>query len=239
MDFFPFLTYVLVSTFTPGPNNILAMSNSMRFGYRRTQGLLLGMLAGFAIMLLVSGLLNVALARVIPQLHSWLNLAGAVYLVYLAAHIALSKPQDQSGPAPERLNTFAAGFALQFVNLKGILYGVTVFAMFITPVYQNPLVVGAVCGPAFRYRFRVDHKLGAGRQPVPPLSEQIRALVQSDYGSPADLHGSRQSVGEPRVGSVRRAEIRAGKPSPTLTAYRRQPAPRTTKFPRPRRILAD
>ncbi len=136
----PFFAYVFVTTFTPGPNNILSMSNGLRYGYRCTLGFLTGMTLGFLIVLLASGLLNVALAGLVPQVRFWLNLFGAAYMVYLAAHIALSKPQKDS-VEPQSLNTFGAGFALQFVNLKGILYGVTVFAVFITPVYQDPVVV--------------------------------------------------------------------------------------------------
>lgn len=139
-NFFPFFAYVLVTTFTPGPNNILSMSNGLRYGYRCTLRFLAGVTLGFLIVLLASGLLNVALAGLVPQVRFWLNLFGAAYMVYLAAHIALSKPQNH-GEQPEGLNTFGAGFALQFVNLKGILFGVTVFALFVTPIYQNPLVV--------------------------------------------------------------------------------------------------
>jgi cysteine/O-acetylserine efflux protein len=139
-NFYPFLTYVFVTTFTPGPNNILSMSNGLRYGYRRTLKFLTGVAAGFLVVLLVSGLLNVALVSFVPQVRFWLNLFGAAYMLYLAVHIALSK-SDADRPEPKSLNTFGAGFALQFINLKGILYGVTVFSMFITPAYQNPVVV--------------------------------------------------------------------------------------------------
>ena len=141
LNIFPFLTYVLVTTFTPGPNNVMAMSNALRYGYRRTFGFLAGITAGFVLVMLLCGLANVLLANLIPQVHFWLNLAGAAYLLFLAAHLVFSRPQDESGAA-EKLNTFGAGFGLQFVNLKVILYGVTVFSLFITPVYQNPIVVG-------------------------------------------------------------------------------------------------
>jgi cysteine/O-acetylserine efflux protein len=139
-NLFPFLAYVFVTTFTPGPNNILSMSNGLHYGYRCTLRFLTGVTVGFLIVLLVSGLLNVALTGLVPQVRFWLNLFGAAYMGYLAAHIALSKTQNDS-VQPQGLNTFGAGFALQFVNLKGILYGVTVFAIFVTPIYQNPLVV--------------------------------------------------------------------------------------------------
>lgn len=139
-NFYPFLTYVLVTTFTPGPNNILSMSNALRFGYRKTLRFLAGVTAGFLVLMLISGALNVALVNMVPQIHLWLNWFGAAYMVYLAVHIAFSKSQDEKTDS-QGLSTFKAGFALQFINLKGILYGITVYSIFITPVYQNPVVV--------------------------------------------------------------------------------------------------
>jgi cysteine/O-acetylserine efflux protein len=139
-NFYPFLAYVFVTTFTPGPNNIMAMSNAMRYGYKRTIGFLLGVTVGFMIVMLLSGLLNVMLLGLLPQVRFWLNILGAVYMVYLAIHIVLSKPAEES-PDKSDLNSFAAGFAMQFINLKGILYGVTVFSMFIVQTYQNPIIV--------------------------------------------------------------------------------------------------
>jgi cysteine/O-acetylserine efflux protein len=141
LNFYPFLTYVLVTTFTPGPNNILSMSNGLRYGYRRTLKFLAGEASGFFIVMLISGILNEALVHLVPQIRFWLNILGAVYMVYLAGHIVFSRPAQSDAPQND-LNTYRAGFGLQFVNLKGILYGVTVFALFITPVYQNPWVVG-------------------------------------------------------------------------------------------------
>jgi cysteine/O-acetylserine efflux protein len=141
LNLYPFLTYVFVTTFTPGPNNILSMSNGLRYGYRGTLKFLAGIVVGFLIVMLLSGLLNVALVSLMPPVRFWLNLFGAAYMLYLAAHIALSKSQPDDKEAPQSLNTFRAGFALQFVNLKGILYGVTVFSLFITPVFQDPVIV--------------------------------------------------------------------------------------------------
>jgi threonine/homoserine/homoserine lactone efflux protein len=139
-NLYPFLAYVFVTTFTPGPNNVMAMSNAMRSGYRRTIGFLTGVFAGFFVVMLICGWLNFALVSLVPQVQLWLEILGAAYMVYLAVHILLSKPmqaeEQQSG-----LNTFNAGFMMQFLNLKVILYGVTVYSLFITPIYQSPLAV--------------------------------------------------------------------------------------------------
>lgn len=144
-NFYAFLAYVFVTTFTPGPNNILSMTNAVRDGYRRTLGFLAGIVAGFLIVMLLSGLLNVALVGLLPQVKPWLNLLGAAYMIYLAIHILLSKPADESGdgqaPGRNDLNTFRTGFVMQFLNVKGILYGVTVYSTFIVQMTQDPLTV--------------------------------------------------------------------------------------------------
>ena len=42
MNFFAFITYVVVTTFTPGPNNMMAMSNGLQDGFRKTLRFLAG-----------------------------------------------------------------------------------------------------------------------------------------------------------------------------------------------------
>jgi cysteine/O-acetylserine efflux protein len=138
----PFLAYVVVTTFTPGPNNILSMSNAVRCGYRGTLRFLAGVAAGFFIVMSLCGLLNVTLVSLLPAIRPWLNVLGAAYMVYLAVHIVFSKPSNDDSPSAGNLNTFWAGFTLQFMNLKGILYGITVFSIFITPAFKDPLIVG-------------------------------------------------------------------------------------------------
>lgn len=133
----PFLTYLVVTTFTPGPNNIVSMSNGMRSGYKKTLPFLVGIFTGFLIMMLICAWLNFFLISWIPQLKTWLNILGAIYMVYLAVHIFMSKPDNQEGNG-KGLNTFLAGLGMQFLNPKVILYGVTIFSIFILPDFPNP-----------------------------------------------------------------------------------------------------
>ena len=140
LNLIPFITYVVVTTFTPGPNNLLSMSNAMHSGYRRTLKFLAGIFTGFLVVMLLCGLLNFALLSLAPRVRIWLNILGAAYMVYLAIHIMLSKP-DEGEQASDRLNTYRAGLALQFLNLKVILYGITVFSNFIVPAYPDPFQV--------------------------------------------------------------------------------------------------
>jgi cysteine/O-acetylserine efflux protein len=34
-NLYPFLIYMVITTFTPGPNNILSMNNGLRYGYKK------------------------------------------------------------------------------------------------------------------------------------------------------------------------------------------------------------
>lgn len=136
----PFLTYVFVTTFTPGPNNVMAMSNAMRFGLKKTMPFVWGIFSGFLVVLTLSGLLNIVLSSYIPGLRAWLNLLGAVYMFFLAWHIARSAPVEE-GEASDQLNTFKAGFLQQFVNVKVLVFGITVFSLFIVHTYHDALSI--------------------------------------------------------------------------------------------------
>ncbi|MEI6290069.1 MAG: LysE family transporter [Chloroflexota bacterium] len=136
----PFITYVVFTTFTPGPNNIMTMTNTMHHGYRKTLGFMAGISAGFCLVLWLCGLGNMLLVGLVPAIKPYLNILGAAYMVYLALHILFSKA-NEGKPGSLGSNTFAAGFGMQFLNVKVILYGVTVYSTFIVQNYQDPLTV--------------------------------------------------------------------------------------------------
>jgi len=137
----PFLIYVFVVTFTPGPNNILSMVNGMRYGYPKMLRFLAGIVSGFFIVMFISGLLNVALANLIPDSEHWLKILGALYMLYLAYHVLRSGPVEESSDNNRSINTFKFGFTMQFLNIKAILYGVSVYSLFIIAQYKNPLMI--------------------------------------------------------------------------------------------------
>ena len=135
MNLLAFGMYVAATTFTPGPNNLMAMSNGLHTGFRRTIKFLGGVFAGFIVVMLICAFANFAFMTLLPSLHIWLNLFGAGYMIYLAIHVMRSKSHEQE--ENEGLNTFKAGFAMQLINPKLILYGITVFSNFIIPFYRS------------------------------------------------------------------------------------------------------
>jgi len=130
-----FFIYVVTTTFTPGPNNLMAMSNALHTGFRWTIKFLIGVFAGFIVVMSICAFANFAFMKVVPSLHGWLSLLGASYMIYLAIHIMRSRAhvEDEN----QSLNTFNAGVSMQLINPKLILYGLTVFSNFIIPIYQS------------------------------------------------------------------------------------------------------
>ncbi len=137
----PFLSYVFVTTFTPGPNNIMAMSIAGRYGWKKTVRFTLGVLGGFSVVLLLCAYANLLLFRVIPRIQLAMNIVGAVYMGYLAYKTVTSDAHNHddqtTGAQNNKQNSFWGGFALQFVNAKGILYGITIMANFIIPYFKS------------------------------------------------------------------------------------------------------
>ena len=139
----PFVIYAVVTTFTPGPNNIAASATGMRLGYRRTLPFLLGMLAGFMLIMLASGLLTDLARRAYDGILPWLKWVGAAYMTWLAVSLFLPTKHDSDEPA--RNARFFDGMFLQVVNPKLILYGITIYSSFQTLLAGTPgRLVGSV-----------------------------------------------------------------------------------------------
>ena len=113
------LGFVVVTLFTPGPNNTMLMSSGLNFGFRRGLPHLWGVALGFAVMVLAVGLGLGAVFQAIPALYTVLKYVGAAYLLYLAWQIATAGPPEQEGAAHGRPITFLEGAAFQWVNPKG------------------------------------------------------------------------------------------------------------------------
>src|SRR5688572_11399547 len=87
-----FVMFAAVMFFTPGPNNIMLLSSALTYGFRRTLPHLVGIVIGFAFMVGAVGLGLGTIFITYPMLQTILKYAGAAYLIYLAAHIAMSGP---------------------------------------------------------------------------------------------------------------------------------------------------
>jgi cysteine/O-acetylserine efflux protein len=122
----PFLTYAILMTFTPGPNNVSASALGVRVGYRGSLRYLLGITSGFLIIMLCGGFLTEFLTRNYAVISPYLKWIGAAYMTWLAVSLFI----HSSGKRSAARDGYLGGLLLQFVNPKGILYGITIYASF-------------------------------------------------------------------------------------------------------------
>lgn len=98
MNFTAFLSYLIITSFTPGPSNILVMNEGRRFGFRRSLRFSGGIMLGFIILGVVTALLATSLYQWIPMVEPYFKIVGAAYLVYLAWQMAFSKKKKRIIP---------------------------------------------------------------------------------------------------------------------------------------------
>ena len=139
-NFSAFISYVIITTFTPGPNNIMSMSNASQYGFKKSLPFNVGVFCGFFIIMGLSSFFGVTLYNIIPSIKPIMTYVGAIYILWLAWKIYKSKPHSVGGN-DKYTNTFLTGFTLQFVNLKVILYGITVISTFVIPNYNSPWIL--------------------------------------------------------------------------------------------------
>jgi threonine/homoserine/homoserine lactone efflux protein len=114
-----FVVFAAVMFFTPGPNNIMVLSSGLTYGFRRTLPHIAGITIGFAFMVGAVGLGFGTIFIAYPVLQTILKYAGAAYLIYLAAVIAMSKPVTPGQDNRRGPMTFWGVAIFQWVNVKG------------------------------------------------------------------------------------------------------------------------
>jgi len=140
IDFGVLIPFVLITTFTPGPNNLSCTSMSINFGIKKTMNYIYGIVTGFFLLLLLCGFFSNLLFTALPSIESIMRWVGAIYILYLAygtfrASFSLQEKSNQY------LWGFYKGILLQFLNPKVIIYGLTLYSAFLTPLIGNPLYI--------------------------------------------------------------------------------------------------
>ncbi len=130
-----FISYAVINTFTPGPNNIMSMSISSRYGFRKSLEFNLGVAAGFTGLMLICGLCFSGLEKILPAINGIMKILGAIYILYLALTILKSSNKNKKNENND--GTFIKAVLLQFINPKGVIFSITAVSTFIIPVYHS------------------------------------------------------------------------------------------------------
>jgi threonine/homoserine/homoserine lactone efflux protein len=139
--------FAFVTSITPGPNNLMLLASGVNFGFRRTIPHMLGIGAGFVVLLLAVGFGLGAVLTAYPQLHLALKIAGGAYLLYLAWRIAMSRSMGDKGGSSARPMTFLEASAFQWVNPKAWVMAVTAMALYTSP--ERPFLSVLLVAVAF------------------------------------------------------------------------------------------
>lgn len=129
----PFLLFAFVASITPGPTNILVLSNSHRYGLNATLPIIFGASASAAALVLVVGSGFGQSISGLPWVQRTLQGCGIAWLSFMSWQIfnaPVSAPH-QAGKNPRRLGLWGAA-SLQLINPKTWMMAVAVVSVFAT-----------------------------------------------------------------------------------------------------------
>jgi len=122
--------FALVSSITPGPNNLMLMSSGANFGFKKTIPHMLGVSLGFSFMLLLVGIGLVHLFNQYPVSYDILKVCSVTYLLYLAFKIASTESLSKDNENKNRPFTFFQAAAFQWVNPKAWTMALTAISVY-------------------------------------------------------------------------------------------------------------
>ena len=121
--------FMLGTSCTPGPNNIVASYSGFNFGVIKTFPHMLGVIFGFTsvVCVLNFGLINIF--KLYPLIQETLKISGSIFLVYLAYKIAFSKNIKEN--KKENPVKFIETFFFQFLNPKGVIVAIIIVSTYV------------------------------------------------------------------------------------------------------------
>ncbi len=140
-----FSLFALVTSITPGPNNLMLLASGVNFGFRPTVPHLLGISSGFLVMALAVGLGLAQVFTRLPWVYGVLKWAGAIYLLYLAWRIAHSAPPAEVPPhvRPAQPLGFWGAAAFQWINPKAWVMAISGYSTYVPATSGFAVVAGA------------------------------------------------------------------------------------------------
>ncbi len=126
----PFMLFAFVASITPGPTNILVLSNSARYGLKAALPIIFGACAGAAgLVLLVGSGFGQSLVH-LPKVQTAMQWIGVAWLSYLAWQIFSAPAQAIEVDATEKPLGLIGAASLQLINPKTWMMALAVVSVF-------------------------------------------------------------------------------------------------------------
>ena len=121
--------FMLVTSCSPGPNNIVASYSGFNFGITKTIPHILGVTLGFTslVLFLSIGLINVF--KLFPIIQVVIRYLGTLFLIYLSYKIAFSEVSNET--KKENPVKFIETFLFQYLNPKGVTVAIIVVSTYV------------------------------------------------------------------------------------------------------------
>ena len=126
--------YMLISSFTPGPGNILSMNTMTQYGWKKGKILLGGICCGYLCVEFLCTIMIYGLHSFMAPALQILKYVGAAYLLWLGLHIMRDKPGLSRN---NKTASFQTGFLLQLVNVKIYFYIMTLLTVYFVPYLKT------------------------------------------------------------------------------------------------------
>jgi len=138
--FLSLVAYACATTFSPGPNNVLLLSSTGQYGFKKCLPLMRGIWTGLITVMLICGFGCALLSNLIPSVETYARFVGAAYIVWLGyktlTRSAAKQPSgsaNQTSATDTKPLTFVNGFLLQFLNVKILMLGLAAYCSFVLP----------------------------------------------------------------------------------------------------------
>ncbi|MEN2424511.1 LysE family translocator [Chromobacterium vaccinii] len=150
-----FLAAAMLITITPGPDNLMVLSQGISRGRRQGMAFGLGCALGCLNHTLLAALGVSALIAASPLAFAALKIAGGAYLVYLgwgairSSGASFDADAEASGPQGSLAATFRRGLIANAINPKVVLFFLAFLPQFVNPA-QGPVgLQTAILGALF------------------------------------------------------------------------------------------
>ena len=121
--------FMLVTSCSPGPNNIVASYSAFNFGLVKTVPHMFGVIFGFTTLVVLMNFGFINIFKKLPILQEVLKYTGSIFLIYLAYKIAFSKVKSNS--SSNNPVKFIETFFFQFLNPKGVIVSIIMVSTYV------------------------------------------------------------------------------------------------------------
>ncbi len=142
------VVFSMVSSITPGPNNLMLMASGANFGFRLTVPHMAGVGIGFTLMIILVGIGLVQIFNAWPASYDLLRIVSVLYLLWLAWKIASSAGlEDSAEETGGKPLTFIQAALFQWVNPKAWTMALTALSAYSASTsFMSVLLVALVFG---------------------------------------------------------------------------------------------